>query len=173
MLNDANKDYENEENENEYPNYEQHDDKEGYMEQKPQMTSDRENVDFNVQEPNEIKDKHHEEDLDQDHLNPNPDKLSNLITLNYISVCQYCKENFNSNNNLPYLLKCGHFFCKSCILNNFTSGQGQIRCPDDGSKASSLSELKVLNNLITGENNESANRPSINNYVDDTVSFIN
>ena len=34
-----------------------------------------------------------------------------LVTLKFISICQYCRNSFNSNVYLPYLLKCGHFFC--------------------------------------------------------------
>jgi hypothetical protein len=87
-----------------------------------------------------------EEDYD---LNSNQQRgNSQLITLKYISVCQCCKENFNSNLNIPYLLKCGHFFCKTCLENNFTEEDGQIFCPDDGIVANSLRDLKLLNNLI-------------------------
>lgn len=74
--------------------------------------------------------------------------MSNLITLKYISVCQICKENFNSNPNVPYLLKCGHFFCKACLENNFTEEDGSIFCPDDGRVANSIRDLKLVYNLI-------------------------
>ena len=73
---------------------------------------------------------------------------SNLITLKYISVCQSCKENFNSGINAPFLLKCGHFFCKFCLENNYTDEQGRLYCPDDGIIANNLSELRLLTNLI-------------------------
>ena len=43
-----------------------------------------------------------------------------LVTLKFISICQFCKNNFNSTVHLPYLLKCGHFFCLKCIKENFT-----------------------------------------------------
>ena len=33
-----------------------------------------------------------------------------LVTLNFISICQCCKNRFNKGKYLPYLLKCGHFF---------------------------------------------------------------
>lgn len=78
----------------------------------------------------------------------NSKSISNLVTLKYISVCQSCKENFNSSSNVPYLLKCGHFFCRSCLENNFTEDDGSIFCPDDGIVANHISELKLLNNLI-------------------------
>ena len=54
-----------------------------------------------------------------------------LITLNYISICQCCKNPFNSTINIPYLFKCGHFFCKKCIEEQFTDEEG-IKCPNDG-----------------------------------------
>ena len=71
-----------------------------------------------------------------------------LVTLNLISICQFCKNNFNSTVHLPYLLKCGHFFCLKCIKENFTDEEG-IKCPNDGLVALSVKELKLLNNLIT------------------------
>ena len=74
-----------------------------------------------------------------------------LVTLKFISICQYCKNAFNSNIHLPYLLKCGHFFCSKCIKENFTDEEG-IKCPNDGLVALSIKELKILNNLITDKN---------------------
>ena len=71
-----------------------------------------------------------------------------LVTLKFISICQFCKNNFNSSVHLPYLLKCGHFFCLKCIKENFTDEEG-IKCPNDGLVALSVKELKLLNNLIT------------------------
>jgi len=197
MLNDANKEYDHDQDQDDYPNYEENEedkDKHNNNDQSSDIEAEfntqnqnnnnnNNNINQNPSRNKENKEKKdNDENLDlresQEGLedqNPNPEKLTNLITLNYISVCQYCKENFNSVKNVPYLLKCGHFFCKSCILNNFTNKKNQIICPDDGSKASSLSELKILNNLITnsgnsGNNNESANinRASVNNYVDES-----
>ena len=78
---------------------------------------------------------------------------SNLITLKYISVCQCCKETFNADLNIPYLLKCGHFFCKECLVNNFTHDNGQLECPEDGTLANSLNDLTLLNNLIISSKN--------------------
>ena len=77
-----------------------------------------------------------------------------LITLNYISICQCCKNQFNSTINIPYLFKCGHFFCKKCIEEQFTDEEG-IKCPNDGLIAYSIKELKLLNNLITDKYVES------------------
>ena len=98
-----------------------------------------------------------------------------LVTLKFISICQFCKNNFNSTVHLPYLLKCGHFFCLKCIKENFTDEEG-IKCPNDGLVALSVKELKLLNNLITDksipsqrdikdnlENNENININGIDN----------
>ena len=86
-----------------------------------------------------------------------------LITLNYISICQCCKNQFNSNINIPYLFKCGHFFCKKCIEEQFTDEEG-IKCPNDGLIAYSIKELKLLNNLITDKYVESnTQREGLNN----------
>ena len=74
-----------------------------------------------------------------------------LITLNFLSVCQCCKCTFNSTKNIPYLFKCGHFFCKKCIEEQFIDKEG-IKCPNDGLVAKSISELKILNNFITDKN---------------------
>jgi len=86
-----------------------------------------------------------------------------LITLNYISICQCCKNQFNSTINIPYLFKCGHFFCKKCIEEQFTDEEG-IKCPNDGLIAYSIQELKLLNNLITDKYVESnTQREGLNN----------
>ena len=71
-----------------------------------------------------------------------------LVTLNFLSICQCCKNSFNSKENIPYLFKCGHFFCKQCIIEQFTDEEG-IKCPNDGLVANSISDLKILNNFIT------------------------
>ena len=71
-----------------------------------------------------------------------------LITLNFLSICQCCKNQFNSTKNIPYLFKCGHFFCKQCIEEQFTDEEG-IKCPNDGLVGKYISELKILNNFIT------------------------
>ena len=71
-----------------------------------------------------------------------------LVTLNFLSICQCCKNSFNSKENIPYLFKCGHFFCKQCIMEQFTDEEG-IKCPNDGLIANSISDLKILNNFIT------------------------
>ena len=81
-----------------------------------------------------------------------------LISLKYLSKCQFCQNVFNGNINIPYLFQCGHFFCKQCIEDNFKDEEG-IKCPNDGLIAYSLDELKILNNLINDNKYiESSNR---------------
>ena len=70
-----------------------------------------------------------------------------LISLNFISICQCCKNRFDGIKYLPYLLKCGHFFCLNCIKEYFSDERG-IVCPSDGLVAKSINELKLLKNLI-------------------------
>ena len=76
-----------------------------------------------------------------------------LITLNAISVCQCCKNQFNKEDNIPYLFKCGHFFCVKCINQYFKDEKG-ISCPSDGLIAKSINELKLLKNLIINNDDE-------------------
>ena len=90
-----------------------------------------------------------------------------LVTLKYISVCQSCKNPFDSKNHLPYLYKCGHFFCKECIDEQFTDEEG-IKCPIDGLIAQSFKEFKLLNNLITDKTIPSQ-RSNINNNVNNNL----
>ena len=89
-----------------------------------------------------------EEDMEGEGENEGEEENIPLVTLKFISICQFCKNNFNSTIHLPYLLKCGHFFCLKCIKENFTDEEG-IKCPNDGLVALSVKELKLLNNLIT------------------------
>ena len=93
-----------------------------------------------------------------------------LVTLKFISICQYCKNPFNSNIYLPYLLKCGHFFCLKCIKEHFTDEEG-IKCPNDGLVALSIKELKILNNLIT-DKNITAQRDKKENQIDNDINGI-
>jgi hypothetical protein len=104
-----------------------------------------------------------------------------LITLNYISICQCCKSPFDSVVHVPYLFRCGHFFCKQCIEENFTDDEG-IKCPNDGLVAYSLSNLKLLNNLITDKDIDVQSQRGIfceihkgqklTHYIEDTKELI-
>ena len=107
----------------------------------------------------EIEDENEEMNYDQESLNQinnnNDDEELPLITLNFISVCQICKTSFDNNTYLPYLLKCGHFFCIKCI-NEYFSDKTGIKCPNDGLIAKSINELTLLSNLIP-KNNQNIN----------------
>lgn len=102
---------------------------------------------------------------------------ANLITLKFVSICQSCKIEFDSSEHLPYLLKCGHFFCKNCILSKYSNKSGKriIVCPVDGEVANSLSELKILKNLINfdtqQEYNEDDEQASFSNVTNLLLSF--
>lgn len=93
----------------------------------------------------------------QSNLDKSQSQFTSLLKIQYISVCQSCKESFNSTINVPFMLKCGHFFCRNCLLTVFSDDEGRIYCPEDQNEvANSISELKLLNNLINTdtENNE-------------------
>ena len=76
------------------------------------------------------------------------DKQLPIETINYISICQCCKNKFDKEKCLPYLLKCGHFFCLDCIKQYFIDETGVV-CPSDGLVAKSINELKFLKNLVS------------------------
>ena len=95
-----------------------------------------------------------------------------LVTLKYIAVCQCCKSQFDSKSHLPYLFKCGHFFCKECIEGQFTDEEG-IKCPIDGLVAKNINEFKLLNNLITDETISSQRANQIQNKINNNLSNNN
>ena len=98
-----------------------------------------------------------------------------LITLNFISNCQCCKNKFDKEKRIPYLLKCGHFFCIDCIKQYFTSQNGVV-CPLDGPVAKSIEDLKLLKNLIPDTKTKNKNIISKMNYLDlekDDINNIN
>ena len=53
------------------------------------------------------------------------------------------EKSIYSQNNVPYLFKCGHFFVNNVLMSNV-----------DGLIAKYLSELKILNNFINDKNGE-------------------
>ena len=143
---------------------------------------DAENNDKN-NDNNNIKNENNQNNFDENAINNNNienesnDSELPLVTLNFLSICQCCKNSFNSVDNIPYLLKCGHFFCKQCITQQFTDEEG-IKCPNDGIVAKSISDLKILNNFITDKtvsqrtstnylipNNYTNSNNNINNYL--------
>ena len=102
------------------------------------------NNNMNQKENNKNDNQNQNEEFDEN----DSDSGVPLVTLNFLSICQCCKNSFNSKDNIPYLFKCGHFFCKQCIIEQFTDEEG-IKCPNDGLIANSISDLKILNNFIT------------------------
>ena len=125
----------------------------------------------------EIEENNEEINLEQESINKiqkdnenNEDEELPLITLNFISICQCCKTSFDNSTYLPYLLKCGHFFCIKCINEYFTDKNG-IKCPSDGLIAKSINELTLLNNLIPKTNPNISN--TNNNLVSSELSNIN
>lgn len=95
--------------------------------------------------------------------NQNKSQFNNLMKLQFISICQSCKETFNSHSNIPFMFKCGHFFCRNCILCFFSDEEGKVYCPEDSDVvANNLSELKLLQNLIC-EDEKVYNQSEYNN----------
>jgi hypothetical protein len=115
--------------------------------EEPDIKNNIETYNNNINNNNEIENINEEENEEEEETENIP-----LITLKYISICQCCKNSFNSYENVPFLFKCGHFFCKKCIEENFTDEEG-IKCPNDGLIAFSINELKLLSNLINDNNN--------------------
>ena len=82
--------------------------------------NNNENNNNNIKNENNINN-YNENEINNNNLeNESNDSELPLVTLNFLSICQCCKNSFNSNENIPYLLKCGHFFCKQCIIKQFT-----------------------------------------------------
>lgn len=108
-----------------------------------------------IDNSNEINDENLEinNNLESGEENEHDEEMT-LITLNAIAICQCCRSNFNNEENVPYLFKCGHFFCINCI-NNYFKDESGIICPLDGLIAKSINELKLLKNLIP--NNKAEN----------------
>ena len=113
------------------------------------IEKNEENINYDLQEMNEPK------------MNS---KFPNLISMNSFSVCQCCNKEFDSKKNIPYLLKCNHFFCKTCLENYFTDEEG-IKCPIDGLVGKSLNDIKILNNFMENKNNEKKINKNNNNNV--------
>ena len=112
-----------------------------------------ENIDYDLQELNEPK---------------TNSKFPNLISMNSFSVCQCCNKEFDSKKNIPYLLKCNHFFCKTCLENYFTDEEG-IKCPIDGLVGKSLNDIKILTNFMENKNNEK----KVNNKISNNKKNLN
>jgi len=114
------------------------------LEDKNFINEKENNINNNNDNDNQLQNQNQNEEYDENES----DSGVPLVTLNFLSICQCCKNSFNSKENIPYLFKCGHFFCKQCIIEQFTDEEG-IKCPNDGLIANSISDLKILNNFIT------------------------
>ena len=106
-----------------------------------------ENINYELQELNEPK---------------TNQKFPNLIQMSSFSVCQCCNKEFDLKKNIPYLLKCNHFFCKACLENYFTDEEG-IKCPIDGLVGKSLNDIKIMKNFVENKNNKNKNNNKNNN----------
>jgi len=105
-----------------------------------------ENINYELQELNEPK---------------TNQKFPNLIQMSSFSVCQCCNKEFDLKKNIPYLLKCNHFFCKACLENYFTDEEG-IKCPIDGLVGKSLNDIKIMKNFVENKNNKNKNNNNTN-----------
>ena len=123
------------------------------------------NLDENINENGELG-----EEVEEEGEGDEEDNLP-LVTLKYVSICQFCKNAFDSKKHLPYLFKCGHFFCKECIEEQFTDDEG-IKCPIDGLIAKSINEFKLLNNLITDKNIPTQRDENNNNINSNNVCHV-
>ena len=114
------------------------------------IEQNEENINYDLQDINEPK---------------TNSKFPNLISMNSFSVCQCCNKEFDSKKNIPYLLKCNHFFCKTCLENYFTDEEG-IKCPIDGLVGKSLNDIKIMKNFGENKKNDKNNKNTINKKND-------
>jgi len=123
---------------------------------------DKKNISKNLN-INDLNNSDSEEKDDYAYDYENNEKLE-LLTLNNLSICQLCKNIFDNKDHVPYLFKCGHFFCKSCILNELINSEKKIFCPNHGNVANSIKELKILSNFICNkeEKKQTIEEPKLN-----------
>lgn len=166
--NGQNQNQEEDELDNNLINYEINNEEDNYQNDKV-MNSNDFNNENNKKEINKVNENeiNNEEDNNMEigEENEQDDEIP-LITLKDISLCQCCKSHFNNEENLPYLLKCGHFFCIKCINQYFKDEKG-ILCPSDGFVAKSIQELKLLKNFIINNDNEINNENSDYNITNE------
>ena len=79
---------------------------------------------------------------------PDSQKNSNNIKIDKILLeeelrCPICKILYDSNNHIPFVISCGHTFCKQCIFNNSNN-----KCPID----SNIDSFKLYIRNIQIEN---------------------
>ena len=87
---------------------------------------------------------------DENDCNDEHDELP-FSSLKFDSICQCCRNKFDNDKCLLYLLKCGHIFCLNC-LNKYFIGQKGVECPSDGLIAHSINELKLLKDITSNQN---------------------
>ena len=130
--------YENIENEN---NYEEEENEDLVNEEINSIALDIKNNENNMKSlKEEKKNNNNKEEIDEPKINSN---FPDIMSMNSFNVCQCCNKEFDSNNNMPYVLKCNHFFCKNCLENYFTDEEG-IKCPMDGLVGKSMNDIKIL-----------------------------
>lgn len=48
--------------------------------------------------------------------------------LEELTLCGFCKQKFNENDQSPKLLSCKHYFCLQCMRTSLMKGQGELFC---------------------------------------------
>jgi hypothetical protein len=61
-----------------------------------------------------------------------------------ILKCKLCNCSYNTEERQPYIIKCGHTFCKFCI----SGKQDDLLCPLCGISLSFLFENCILNKIV-------------------------
>ena len=87
----------------------------------------------------------------QPELSPN-NLLSILNTIKELLKCEICKNYYDLYVHSPFIAKCGHTFCKQCLVNKSNSSskklKKQSKCPKDGLLNALTDELCFQNILI-------------------------
>ncbi len=121
-----------------------------------------------------------EEELVQQKMKNSENSINSMtkpfISLASLSRCQCCNSEFNSNENLPILLQCNHFFCKKCIETYFIEENVGIKCPIDGIVAKNLDDLVVIKKLIDDDlyqqiNNNYNKSDNNENYIEENQNY--
>ena len=73
--------------------------------------------------------------------------------MNSFHLFQCRNKEFDTKINIPYVLKCNHFFCKTCFENYFTDEEG-LKCPIDVLVGKTLNGIQILSDF--NQNNNTA-----------------
>ena len=97
-----------------------------------------------------------------------------IMTMNSFHLCQCCNKEFDTKVNIPYVLKCNHFFCKTCLENYFTDEEG-IKCPIDGLVGKTLDDIQILSDFNQNNNTMPVTSHGINmkNSIDNKKKIQN